>query len=146
MDGLKGERPGVGRHIRRPLQAEDGVYPDTIGGWKRVERSIVELESTIQCREWGRRERVSNLGLGLWVASVGNKRCEAVEEKDGRTANRVFTVCQASCKVFYVYLILTQPCEVVTHHFLHFTDVSIEGCNEGNGPSLGQAAFQIPVR
>lgn len=84
----------------------------------------------------------------MWVASVGNERCEAVEEKDGRTANIGCSLCaRHPAKCFMcINLILTQPCEVATHHFLHFTDVSIEGCNEGNGPSLGQAAFQIPVR
>lgn len=54
----------MGRRIRRPLQAEDGEYPDSTGGWKRVKRSISEIEITRLDYQFdvGSEEEEKNLG------------------------------------------------------------------------------------
>lgn len=86
-------------------------------------------------------------GLGCGQHQQGIKGVKLQRKKMVEQLTGCLLCARHPAKCFMcINLILTQPCEVVTHHFLHFTDVSIEGCNEGNGPSLGQAAFQIPVR
>lgn len=54
----------MGRRIRRPLQAEDGEYPDSTGGWKRVKRSISEIGITRLDYQFdvGSEEEEKNLG------------------------------------------------------------------------------------